>query len=305
MNKSVLKKCIVLTGPVGVGKSLLSNELKKKTELPCIIFDIMRHAPMTIENIRQNRQFVLNKIAELEQELALANPQRCEEIKKEIAGFKNAVWVSEEQEKIRTLLPKLPNYEMLGYDERVSRYIQDNSEKYGVSRHIAWHYYQKRFEIELFKAMTEQLQTPAILDLGGGVPVCLTKDYEVFDKVAKQILKDQRKFEEKYPFTKKDLKTAFPYSPKECQKETLHMFDCFPSKNIVSLHLADDYMQNSARAKHEPLNEKFVNSGFYDMVSGTKINTNGMQTANGIDSQVVSEIAAKIIEKTQVEVLAQ
>ena len=72
------EESIVLIGPVGAGKSLISSELSKRNNLPVITIDIMRHCPKNVEEIKRQQIRIREDIEYWEKELI-----SCEELKKE------------------------------------------------------------------------------------------------------------------------------------------------------------------------------------------------------------------------------
>ena len=162
-NKNVYENSIVLIGPVGAGKSLISTKLGEKTGMPVITTDLLRHCPKSMEEIDTKKRQIVNRLAELD------NCDSLDVDKVEIGWLKNQLWVCKRQKEMRTLLPNVPNYEEMGFDGRVSNYARD----LGL---VEWHFYQKQFENQLLKSIVANMQTPAIIDMGGGMAISLDEE---------------------------------------------------------------------------------------------------------------------------------
>ena len=247
----VFEKSIVLIGPVGVGKSLISRELHDKTGMPIITLDMMRFCPMDIKEIQDTIDHEYEIIKKLENELRgpLSERDRIEN-KNQIDRLRGNIKSRNYEIEMRKLLPNLPNYKQMGFKYQVSEAI---TQKYGE---IGWHFYHKQFENQLLTALAEQLTQPCIIDTGGGVPIFLGEEYKTSDK--------KPEFLEKEPY-----KSYFDLS--QIDKEHItKFFDKFP--NVVNLKLPPNYQQTMRKASEDKLNPLFVRSGQYDALAKGKIN---------------------------------
>lgn len=137
MQQKILNDSIILTGPVGSCKSLISSNLSQKLGMPRIELD---------EFVR------LPSLYELKQMLS---EQTDEEKKQRLSA----------QLDLRQKFPNVPNYEQMGFDLAFSRKMDLN---YGT---VGWHCYRKQFEIRLLEEVLSSLQGPAIIDMGGTMGV--------------------------------------------------------------------------------------------------------------------------------------
>ncbi len=284
MKKEIAQQSIMLMGPVGAGKSLLSQNLEKRTGKLAITLDIMRHCPKHIEDIMAEKETAERKIIVIKDMLsAETDPKRIAELEKQLASTKNFSGVCTQRLAIRQALPKLPNYEEMGYNENVSRAVQDIARQNGLNPHIAWHYYQKQFENDMLEALIKQLQQPAIIDLGGGVPICPTKDYQIiYDAAKKQGL---------------NIEKYMP-KPEVLEKQTNEVFSAFPKENIFYLELPKDYKKTMEKAGNEPLNDVFISTGQYQERAGEIIKVGEMIEGKTINQDAVDRNCAYIIEST-------
>ena len=291
MNKKVLSESIMLLGGVGAGKSLLSGNLEKRTGKLAITLDIMRHCPKDVKVIEAEKAEAENRVVVIRKMLGEEkDPRRVAELERQLARTENLIWVCDTRIPIRKALPKLPNYEELGYNEKISREIQDRAGELGLNRNVAWHYYQKRFENELLGALVEQLEVPAIIDLGGGVPICLTKDYQIIYDAAKKHGIDIEKYMPK---------------PEVLEAQTEQVFAKFPKQNTFYLELPKDYKKTMEKAGGEPLNDAFIGTGQYEKRAGEKIQVGEMIHGKAIDQDAVDRNCAKVIETTLAQDISQ
>lgn len=157
--QEIRKKSIIINGPVGSGKGIVSTSLGKKLNIPVISTDVFRFLP--------EKEYFLNK-----------NLDNLNERDKILFEY-------------RKLLPDVPNYKQLGFDSKANDMI---AKQFGLT---AWHFYQKQFETKLLIEILKQLKTPSIIDLGGGMGISLDKDYQLLENKAKEI--DKNLFEKYFP----------------------------------------------------------------------------------------------------------
>lgn len=269
-NKEVYENSIVLIGPVGAGKSLISTKLGEKTGMPVITTDLLRHCPKNLEEIDAKERQIVNRFAELDD----CNSLDVDKV--EIGWLKNQLWVCKRQKEMRTLLPNVPNYEEMGFDGRVSNYARD----LGL---VEWHFYQKQFENQLLKAIVENLQTPAIIDMGGGMAISLDEEYE-------DIAYDLQDFNPVMFKKYVDMnQIGFNHI-----KETLA-----PFKNVVELVLPEEYKESMEKASLDKLNDKFISSGQYAMLATKHVSVEGLISEVDYNAeranQIVDEISAEVV----------
>ena len=265
---------IFLIGPVGVGKSLVSSELGRRNNLPVITTDIMRHCPRKIEDINARLNRTKKLIEEKEQVLSLTKDEKeRENIKAEISKLKNDIWGCNREIEMRTLLPNLPNYEDLGFNGEASNFLRD---KFGE---VAWHFYQKQFENQLLQALTEQLNFPCIVDMGGGMAVSIDEEYAKFDKKFREIN------EQLYLKNFKLDKIGFNVIEKTLQ----------PFNNVIELKLPKGYEQDNKKARENGmLNELFVKSGQYHKLAKTTEVVSGIIESDKVNWKNLSLLCEEI-----------
>jgi len=237
----------VMVGPAGVGKSVVSRELSKKTGLPVINFDILRGCPRTTEEIDSRITTIKNQIKMIDMEIDKDSNDavRFSLIKKR-ESLQNEIWVNEERRKLRELMPNLPNYDDFGYSGDVSEFLRS---KFGD---VAWHYYQKQYEQLLLEGVCEHFNGPAILDLGGGLPISLDSEY---DKLRETFLELSPELYYKH-FNHLD-KIGF-----DKVKSVIDRFD-----NVTYLKLPQDYSRHGTRASKDKLNQLFIASGNFETLA--------------------------------------
>lgn len=298
-NKKAPKGTTVLIGPMGVGKSLLARELSKKTGMPVLQLDLMRHCPKSIKDIERVEHDVILDIVGIREELDNAGDSLSKEARKNLLETlktkENFVSVCERRKKLRAQYPNIPNYEDFGFKMSEEVGLINRAKEYGMDPNIIWSYYQKFYEIELLKQVPFHLTEPVILDMGGGVPVVLQKEFERCENRIKLLM-----------LSKSQLRSVIPYSPSEMQVELNKAFDSFDKSNIVSLHLPKGYETQDRRSARDKLTAGFIASGQYDERAGVVVDTTGMVLADhNVDQEVVSNVADSIIEKTNIQSACQ
>ncbi len=272
--KEVFEKSIVLLGPVGVGKSFLSEQLGKKYGLPVVCLDLMRHCPTRLSDITLKKLRLLQKASGLKKQLELCLVDKDIEALKEKLKETNAlIWNCEQEYKTRELFPKLPNYEIMGFNGDISNYIRVN---FGVG---GWFFYQKQFENQLLQALVEQIETPCIIDMGGGMAVSPQGMMRGFDKLFREVN------EEVYL---KNMNTSMlSFSIIEDSLK--------PFKNVIGLKLPQDYKKNMKKASdNRDFNDLLIPSGQYDLLSKKNISVDGLIEGEKINKEKMSEIIESI-----------
>lgn len=298
-NKKAPKGTTVLIGPMGVGKSLLARELSKKTGMPVFPVDIMRHCPKKIEQIEQYRHDTMLDVIGIKAEIAEAKKAgldgRVQDLRKELREKENFISVCERRKELRAQYPDLPNYEDLGFRMSDEVGLINKAKECGMDPNIVWSYYQKFYEIEFLKQIPVHLTQPVILDMGGGVPVVLQKEFERCEYKARLLM-----------ISKSQLRSVIPYTPTEMQVELNKAFENFDKSNIVSLHLPKGYETQDRRSARDKLTAGFIASGQYDERAGVMVETTGMVLSeHNVNQEVVSSVADTIIERTNIQSACQ
>lgn len=268
------EESIVLIGPIGAGKSLISSELSKRNNLPVITTDIMRHCPKTVEEIKKQKARIREDIESWIKKLeSCADLKEQEEVKAKINKLKNDDWVCDRQVEMRELLPNLPNYDDLGFNDQASNFLRD---KFGI---VAWHFYQKQFENQLLQALTQQIDFACIIDMGGGMSISLDDEYAKLDKQFREI--DEKLYTQHIDLTKIGFKHI---------QEALK-----PFKNIVGLKLPKDYEKTMKKAEGNlEINNLFIKSGQNHQLSTQTIYVAGLINGDKVDMNCLKSICEEI-----------
>lgn len=240
----IFEKSIILNGPIGSGKSLLSRILARKLGYPVISTDAFRHLPS--KKYFQNKAF--------------------EDLNEEEKAFY----------RLRQLLPNVPNYSEMGFNQKVDEIIYKN---FGI---VAWHFYQKQFETKLLSEIFSQLQTPSIIDLGGGMGISLDRDYEYLkDKVFEL---SPESFDKYFP-----LKEYIGFSK---IKKLLGDF-----KNVVYLELPNNYHDYMEKARNV-LNPIFMSTKQYKMTATQSVSVKNLIYQSQPNWQRAEKLTDEIISNS-------
>ena len=175
--------------------------------------------------------------------------------------------------RLRKLLPNLPNYIDLGFRPEVQR----NMESHG---HIGWFFYHKQFETMLLEQLLEQLPCAAIIDLGGGVPISLDRD---FAKLGAEL-------ENRNP-------TAFArdFNMKKIGfKKLQRIFK--PFRNIVFLQLPENEPVFK-EAREDENNRKMLSTGQYQKTATKTIVVENIKDNGKTNQKKLDNMVKKIIPK--------
>lgn len=272
MNQNVLNRSIVLIGPVGAGKSLISSELSKVSGMPVITTDLLRHCPRSIDEIQNRQARIRARINELSgawHKTTDVDARRA--IEQELNHFRNEDWVCDRQIEMRNLLPNLPNYEDMGFNGEVSTYARSLGE-------LAWSFYQKQFENQMLAGIMEQLSTPAILDMGGGMAISLDDDFAV---LAEQLYEKSPQLFEKYI----DMNwIGFDHVKREISK----------CPNVVNLVLPTNYASMDKANGNQNINNRFIASGQYEQLATMNIPVEGLVAGNSVNRDRLGQIVNTI-----------
>lgn len=272
MNKEVLNQSFIIIGPVGTGKSLTSWALGKQTGLPVITTDLLRHCPKTIKQIEFVQNKVRESIVKTKDELNVVKDDgKRKELEQKLKKLKNDDWVCDRQKEMRAILPNVPNYDEMGFNGDVSNFAN----KFGD---VAWHFYQKQFENRMLSCIVDQLSTPAIVDMGGGMAVSLDEEYA---KIAGEISKQ---YPDQYKKHMNLNYVGFNIIQKELAK----------CPNVVNLVLPKDYKNMEKANGNQNLNDKFVESGQFEKVANVNIPVDGLINGNTYNPEVLNQIVKKI-----------
>lgn len=281
MNQNIYKESIVVIGPVGVGKTTVSTRLGEVNRMPVIITDLLKHCPKDLGGVYLKRSQVRSRINELKDELEY-NPS-CDKYKitKELRQLNNDMWVMDKQVEMRLLLPNVKNFADFGFKPEVSVYLR---EKFGD---VAWHYYQKQFEVKFMQDLINNLPKPCVIDMGGGLPISLDEEYEKLDKEFRSI--DEKLYLENFDLEGVNF---------EAIKTMLE-----PFKNVIELQLPTDYKNFDSRASHDPLNDVYLATSQYGDLAKKSINVGGLFSENKLNDRALDGIVRVINKHVQSEEL--
>ena len=302
--KPAAKEHIVFCGPIGVGKSTLSRPFASKTGLAVFSLDRLRnlsHIPLIHSEIESIRKELLETDKALLREF---DPEKFAALKKDRNSLREDLEMWEAQLQLREdprIGDSFKNYDDMGYDFRLVCKMMDIAKENGMDKHIAWHYYQKYFEIQMIKQIAAQLDEKAIIDLGGGMPVVLVDEYLAFEHLLEGMGKEGR-----------DILAAMPMRAKDMLKATREAMSAFDKSKVVSLHLSPTYSEREIDGKPNPdyndkaarctLNPKFIETAQYDEVAGIVIETQGIvKFVDGypqLNAEAGWAAAARILEQT-------
>ncbi len=240
----IFEKSIILNGPIGSGKSLLSRILAKKLGYPVISTDAFRHLPS--KKYFQNKAF--------------------EDLNEEEKAFY----------RLRQLLPNVANYSEMGFNQKVDEIIYKN---FGI---VAWHFYQKQFETKLLSEIFSQLQTPSIIDLGGGMGISLDRDYEYLKDKAFELSPES--FDKYFP-----MKEYIGFSK---IKKLLGDF-----KNVVYLELPNNYHDYMEKARNV-LNPIFMSTKQYKMTATQSVSVKNLIYQSQPNWQRAEKLTDEIISNS-------
>lgn len=140
----ILKESIVLNGPIGSGKTLISCALECATGMKVIHLDTMRFL-----HSADMYRFIID------------NETDPFEIKKA------KVLLS-----VREAFPKIRNFEDFGYNGSVARIFR---KKFG---HLGYQVYVKQFETMLLEEVLKRIKEPCIIDMGGTFGISIEEKYK-------------------------------------------------------------------------------------------------------------------------------
>ncbi len=260
------KNSIVLIGPVGSGKSLISEALSQRIGLPVIPLDLMRHCPKSTQEIEHRMHDCKKEIQDLGKNRRFFDPMEYED---KMWGYERVLHKLRNQYEMRKLLPNLPNYFEMGYRGDV----EDKLRKYGI---IAWHFYQKQFENQLLQALADQLNFPCIIDMGGGMVISLDDKYKT---VVEEIKKHDPDLIKYFDFSKIGFDQI---------KDVMGQFS-----NVICLELPSNYKATMAKAGRDKLNESFIASGQFKEL-GTPVSVDGLINGEKCNLERRDEIVDEI-----------
>lgn len=263
---------IVLQGPIGVGKSTIAEELAKRTKLPHVWADTLRECPKDCEQIEQ-------KIKDFEREIErLEKDSSSQSIKDTIVMYKHMLWLQKNYLSQRQLLPDLPNYADFGFSPEISSCLKDC---YGP---IAWHMYHKQFENLLLQELTEQVDFPCIIDLGGGMA---SSPKAAYDKTVKEILASDNHY-----FSEWRMDSIFNFKKMDF---SIIENSLKPFKNVVTFK-QKVRNANGRGEGAEKLNKAFLSSGDFDKTATMSVDATGLFGNDlSLNNKKVDEIVSNIL----------
>ena len=278
-NTNIYKNSIIIIGPSGVGKSLVSRRLGEVNRLPVINADLLRHCLKDPGELILKKAQVSSKIRELQNELEDNPSCNVYRTKHEIIRLTNEAWTLDRQREMRMLMPLVKNYEEMGFDAEVSKTIK---EKYGD---IAWHFYQKQFEIKLLEDIIKNLNQPCVIDMGGGMVVSLDEEYKKLDQKFREINQDLylKHF---------DLDSIGFDKIQNVLK---------PFKNIIELELPTDYKKYDTRASRDPLNDTYISTNQYHTLASKSVSVGGLIVEDRLNDRALESVVRVINKHVQSE----
>ena len=277
--KDFYEKSIVLIGPTGCGKGLISVKLAQKLKMPIISTGTLKYCPSTLEEIDAEIEAYTKLREDLKEEFRnVRDLRRRKNIRQESNLAKGCIQRLNKMAHARTLCPHVSNYEKLGYDVEVARRL---GKKYGT---VAWHYYQKQFEGQFLDEIMQDVWSPCILDVDGGLPISLEEQYAKLDK------RFRATDENKYLLYSDLDEIGFA--------KTYEKFLNF--KHVVHLCLPENYKNTMLKAGSEPLNELFIATGQYEQLQTSQVCVEGLVDYGEKDEERLEQIVDTII-KTEVE----
>lgn len=276
MNNAI-NDSIIIVGPVGAGKSLMSKELGIKTGMPVISTDLMSHCPHSIAEIEAEKNQIINEITDLNNQL-----QTCEDmemrrhLESKLWSKKNDVWVCDRQIQMRKILPNVRNFKDMGFIGKLSDYVREN---FGP---VAWHFYRKQFENQLLKDIITQLDTPAIIDMGGGMAISLDEEYA---KISSNLKQHNPELYEEFNQYINMQNVGFDIIQEQLSK----------CPNVVELILPENFKTTMSKAGgNEALNNKFIQSGQYSQVANIHIPVDGLIKDNSYNPKILNKMVNQI-----------
>ena len=169
--RDVREKSILIMGSIGVGKTLIANSLHETTGLPVVDFELLKQCP-------KNPTMLLARIATLEYYIDKFVAQTKGKTPNDDPGlFKRIDNLVKEEKKceaqieLRKILPRVTNYENLGYNPNMASILRS---KFGE---LTWHLYEKQYETEVLEDVLRTAKIPIILDMSASTPISLVEPY--------------------------------------------------------------------------------------------------------------------------------
>lgn len=267
---------VILQGPMGVGKSTVAEELSKQTSLPHVWVDTLRECPRDIDKIEDDIKDIKEQIANIEK-----TGRGSGSAMEMLAFYKSLLWLHENYLVQRKLFPNLPNYFDFGFEHEISTTLNNC---YGP---VAWHMYHKQFENRLLEEITNQVDFPCILDLGGGMATSPTAAY---NKERIKILNSGNHY-----FAEWRMGAIFDYKKMDFSviEKSLK-----PFKQVVTLKSDNCFSKGAASDK---LNEIFVATGDFDKTATLSVDANDLfPDKHTTNKDKLNQIVAQILSNRSV-----
>lgn len=271
--RRIFEESYILIGPAGVGKTLVSEKLSKRTGLPVVSTDILGYCPKNIAEIEVRKKDILAEIKEIQEKLSRRRSDHQKALFTErLNWLENEARDCDREVKMRQMFPNLPNYFQLGFKGKAS---DDSLRKYG---YLGWHYYHKQFETKLLAQLVKQLDRPCIIELGAGVPITFENQYLELSK--KMAIEDFNFLTDNF---------NFHCSTFDKIKKAIKPFD-----NIVYLKPVSNGQSMCQRFHDTPLNKDFLATRQYEKLATITQDTDGLITQNGYNKKRMETVLDSI-----------
>ena len=285
---NIYQKSIVLIGPAGSGKTLVSEALTKKLGLPHLSMDKLRLLPSTdtinasLEHARQQlQQAEKTKEVFIETCQSLMDKKLFESaLEKKESHCTDCRFQLEkcmEYAKTRSQFSNIKSYYDFGFDKELDSLVNK------VLKSRGEFCYRKQFEDQLLLSIMDNIDKPYIIDLGCTTPVavsCLTGD------TYKKMLTITSLYAASQETTTKN--NDFTLLTQDELKWILRSF-----AHVIYLKLPKDY-HNVYKANDLKVNKDLIQSGAYETIATDIIDVTGLIDGMTPNQSKLNEIVDKI-----------